>query len=76
MGKYLGLSLLWVWITFMGICEPLGRVSVDNIGRYLVDVSADMSADTWSSYQSTYRPTPGRYDRLLVDMLADMLSHS
>ena len=60
----------------MGICDPLGRVSVDNIGRYSIDVSADMSADTWSSYRSTYRPTPGRYDRLLVDMLADMLSYS
>ena len=60
----------------MGICEPLGRISVDNIGRYSINVAADMSADSWSSYRSTYRPTLGRYDQLLVDMLANMLSYS
>ena len=28
------------------ICEPLDRISVDTIGRYSIDMSADRSADT------------------------------
>ena len=43
------------------------RVSVDTLGRYIDRYSADVSAETRSTYISTdinrqaYRPTPGRY---------------
>ena len=58
------------------ICEPLGCVSVDNIGRYSIDILAYMLTDTRSSYRSTYEPTPGRSGQLLVDMLTNMLRDS
>ena len=35
------------------ICAPVGWVSVDAIGWYLIDMSAEMLANSWSPYRLT-----------------------
>ena len=42
------------------ICAPLGWVSVNTMGRYSIDMLADISANSRSPYWLTFWLTPGR----------------
>ena len=54
-------SVYGLFYVLMGSCvisAPVGWVSVDAFGWYLIDMSAEMLANSWSPYRLTYWLTP------------------